>query len=56
MTQTNPFTEPRFPNIPPFSMMPQEPPVDEESEAEESSPFPDPPVEGDTKEKPGDGH
>ena len=54
MTQTNPFAEPRFPNIPPFSLTP-EPPEELETEREDSTPFPDPPIDDDTKEKPGGG-
>lgn len=55
MTQTNPFAEPRFPHIPPFSLMPEPPSEEEIEESEESSPFPDPPDEKDTKDNPGGG-
>lgn len=56
MTQTNPFSEPQFRNIPALAAVPDgEPPVDEQTESEESSPFPDPPVDDDTKTSTGGG-
>jgi len=57
MTQHNPFTEPRFPNIPPFSLMPGDPPEETEApESEESSPFPEPPDDPDPNDKTGGGN